>query len=124
MDTQSKLLTHYFTEYSYLLTLPKDARSISIREVHLTPSYFALRTTSGTYLLNGNWRISWPSQKLMAGTLFTYSRSYNKPEQLTAEGPLTDDVVVEVCILAQQIFDVFIIQNSLLTYLYICYKSE
>lgn len=34
----------------------------------------------------------------IAGTKFVYERNYREPERLTAEGPTTQDIVLEVSI--------------------------
>ena len=84
------------SDYHYVMRIPKNARSISISESERTPSYFALRTTSDVYLLNGDWKISWPGRSVIAGCMFDYRRPFNGPEIITSDGPTNQDLVLEV----------------------------
>ena len=93
------LMFHFITltsDYHYVMRIPKNARSISISESERTPSYFALRTASDVYLLNGNWKISWPGRSVIAGCMFDYRRPFNGPEIITSDGPTNQDLVLEV----------------------------
>lgn len=53
----------------------------------------ALKHTTGTYILNGNWTNSWPGDYEGAGTVFTYRKENgNFGEVIFAPGPLTESV--------------------------------
>lgn len=59
-------------------------------------NYLVLRDRHGKYHLNGNWKLDPEGVYNIGGTKFIYRRPYNYPESLAAEGPLLDDLVLEV----------------------------
>ena len=76
--------------------LPKAARSIRIREKSLSSNYLAVRNIFGQYFLNGHQRVAWPGKYTLGGAKFRYNRPYNEPETLQADGPLEEELVLEV----------------------------
>ncbi len=53
----------------------------------------ALRKNDGTYILNGNWAISWPGEYEGAGARFQYTRQDTRSlESIEASGPLNEPV--------------------------------
>lgn len=51
----------------------------------------ALRKTDGTFILNGDWRLSWPGVYDGAGSKFYYSRQDPKLlESIASTGPLKE----------------------------------
>lgn len=76
--------------------LPKGARSIRIREKSLSSNYLAVRNVFGQFFLNGHQRVAWPGVYVLGGAKFKYNRPYNEPETLEAEGPLEQELVLEV----------------------------
>lgn len=83
-------------EYYSVVTIPAGARSIRLLELNASSSYLAIRSVQKKYHLNGRWTIDWPGRHNIAGTVFDYSRPYNRPESLTASGPTNETLVVEV----------------------------
>ncbi|XP_045191522.2 A disintegrin and metalloproteinase with thrombospondin motifs 18-like isoform X2 [Mercenaria mercenaria] len=84
--------------YFPVTILPKSARSIRIREKSLSSNYLAVRNIFGKYFLNGHQRVAWPGTYTLAGAKFKYNRSYNVPETLEAEGPLEQELVLEILV--------------------------
>jgi len=61
----------------------------------------ALRRNDGSYILNGNWAISWPGEYEGAGSKFHYIRQDSKSlESIDAVGPLTEPI--DLLVLSQQ----------------------
>lgn len=87
---------YIFSAYFPIAVLPKTARSIKIKENALSSNYLSIRDIFGKYLLNGEHRVAWPGEYKIGGAKFYYSRPYNEPETLTCDGPLTEDLVLEV----------------------------
>ena len=92
--TFCRLISAYFP----VTILPKMARSIRIREKSLSSNYLAIRNIFGQYFLNGQQRVAWPGTYVLGGATFKYKRPYNEPETLEADGPLLEELVLEVTI--------------------------
>lgn len=84
------------TAYYAVVTVPAGARSIQLQEMHVSPSYLAVRSLASRYYLTGDWTIDWPGKFPFAGTVFDYQRSFNQPESLYAAGPTNETLVFEV----------------------------
>ncbi|KAL4234324.1 metalloendopeptidase [Mactra antiquata] len=84
--------------YFPVTILPKSARSIRIREKSLSSNYLAVRNVYGQYFLNGHQRVAWPGVYMLGGAKFKYNRPYNEPETLEAEGPLEQELVLEILV--------------------------
>ena len=68
-----------------------------VEEVGISPSnYLVLRDVYGNYKLNGNWELNKEGVYNIRGTKFVYQRAYNRPESLQADGPLREDLILEV----------------------------
>ncbi|CAL1266760.1 unnamed protein product [Larinioides sclopetarius] len=81
--------------YNDILLIPVGATSVLIQEVQPTNNYFALRNAAGVFYLNGNWRIEFPREIKIAGTIFQYERRQrNTPEVLRARGPTIEPIFV------------------------------
>ena len=78
------------------MRIPEHARNITISELHMSPSYLALRNSGGMYFLNGNWKVSWPGKSIMAGAMFDYKRPYDAPESVSSDGPINQALILEV----------------------------
>ncbi len=94
--TYSIPLNMFLSAYHLVLHLPRGARSIRVCEMEISPSYLAVRDTHNHYYLTGDWRVSWPGKYDIAGTTFNYRRPYNQPEELWADGPIQQDIYIEV----------------------------
>ena len=90
------LVSFILSAYFPVTILPKAARSIRIMEKSLSSNYLAVRNIFGTYFLNGHQRVAWPGTYKLGGAKFKYSRPYNEPETLEADGPLEEELVLEV----------------------------
>ncbi|CAC5398721.1 A disintegrin and metalloproteinase with thrombospondin motifs 5,A disintegrin and metalloproteinase with thrombospondin motifs 18,A disintegrin and metalloproteinase with thrombospondin motifs 16 [Mytilus coruscus] len=103
-NSTCRILSGEYTEqpklntYFPIAVLPKTARSIKIKENALSSNYLAIRDIFGKYLLNGEHRVAWPGEYKIGGAKFYYSRPYNEPETLTCDGPLTEDLVLEILV--------------------------
>lgn len=84
--------------YFPVTILPKMARSIRIREKSLSSNYLAIRNIFGQYFLNGQQRVAWPGTYVLGGAKFKYKRPYNEPETLEADGPLQEELVLEILV--------------------------
>lgn len=87
---------NYFLAYFPIMVLPRGARTIQIAEEALSRNYLAVRDIYGKYYLNGNWHLNSNGAYSIAGAKFIYKRSYIEPEILQSDGPLLEDVVLEV----------------------------
>ncbi|RLV87350.1 hypothetical protein DV515_00015790, partial [Chloebia gouldiae] len=90
------LTQHKANDYYAVVTVPAGARSIQLQEMHVSPSYLAVRSLASKYYLTGDWTIDWPGKFPFAGTVFDYQRSFNHPESLYAAGPTNETLVFEV----------------------------
>ncbi|XP_053402734.1 A disintegrin and metalloproteinase with thrombospondin motifs 18-like [Mercenaria mercenaria] len=104
-NSTCKIVENTFTQqprknaYVGVVYLPRGSSSINIEEAGIARSnYLALRDRHGEYHLNGNWKLDPEGVYSIAGTKFIYRRPYNLPESLVAEGPLLEDLVLEVLI--------------------------
>ncbi|XP_071822540.1 A disintegrin and metalloproteinase with thrombospondin motifs 18-like isoform X2 [Apostichopus japonicus] len=97
-DFISGTYSEQFTQNDYyeVVLIPAGARHIRVAEKAPSESYLALRNTRFQYYLTGSWMVDWPGEFHFAGTTFTYERSFQQPETLTAPGPTTEDLVVEI----------------------------
>ncbi|KAJ8303457.1 hypothetical protein KUTeg_019853 [Tegillarca granosa] len=101
-NTSCKLIQGEYSQQPQLNTyfpvaiIPKSARSIKIAEKAISSNYIAVRDIFGKYTLNGNHKVAWPGEYTLGGAKFRYNRPYNVPETLESEGPLQEDIVVEV----------------------------
>ncbi|XP_071173065.1 A disintegrin and metalloproteinase with thrombospondin motifs 16-like isoform X1 [Mytilus edulis] len=82
--------------YFPIMVLPRGARTIQIAEEALSRNYLAVRDIYGKYYLNGNWHLNSNGAYSIAGAKFIYKRSYIEPEILQSDGPLLEDVVLEI----------------------------
>lgn len=83
--------------YNDILLIPAGATNILIREVSPSNNYLAIRNLMGSYYLNGNWRIDFPSPKKFAGGIWHYERKpqgFAAPDHLTCLGPTSEAVYV------------------------------
>ncbi|GIY67868.1 papilin [Caerostris extrusa] len=88
--------------YNDILLIPVGATSILIQEQQPTNNYFALRNAAGVFYLNGGFKIEFPRDIAIAGTIFQYKRRQNNltPESLTAQGPTNEPIFVVLRILS------------------------
>lgn len=91
--TQNDLLEGY----NDVLMLPSGATNIRVRELAPSNNYLAMRSGSGQYYLNGNWRIDVPGALPFAGTVWHYDRKpqgFSAPDHITAHGPTDEPLFV------------------------------
>ncbi|XP_053553760.1 LOW QUALITY PROTEIN: papilin [Bombina bombina] len=85
--------------YSQLFTIPSGATSIHIREIVPTRNFLAIKNVRGEYYLNGYWTIEHTQALHIASTVVHYFRGAEgdlAPEALTARGPTTEPLVIEL----------------------------
>ncbi|XP_072168736.1 A disintegrin and metalloproteinase with thrombospondin motifs 18-like [Diadema setosum] len=87
---------HQLNDYYEVVRIPRGARQIHVEELASSDSYLALRNNRYTYYLTGGWTVDWPGNFKLAGTLFEYRRPYKKPEYLSARGPTSEELIVEI----------------------------
>ncbi|KAK7793464.1 hypothetical protein R5R35_011647 [Gryllus longicercus] len=87
--------------YHLIATLPRGACNVSVTELKHSRNFLALRRQDGSYVINGNWGISWSGEYEAAGTRVTYRRQdAGLLETVTAPGPLTEPL--DIMVLYQQ----------------------
>ena len=95
--TYTQMIIVFILAYVGVVYLPRGSSSIEVKEAGIARSnYLALRDRHGGYHLNGNWKLDPEGVYSIAGTKFIYRRPYNLPESLVAEGPILEDLVLEV----------------------------
>ncbi|KAM3917998.1 papilin isoform 1-T2 [Leptodactylus fuscus] len=85
--------------YSQLFTIPIGAINIQIKEVSPTRNFLAVKNARGEYYLNGYWTIEYSRALNVANTVLHYYRGSEgdlAPEVLTARGPTTEPLVIEL----------------------------
>lgn len=85
--------------YSQLFTIPIGAINIQIKEVSPTRNFLAVKNARGEYYLNGHWTIEYSRALHVANTVLHYYRGSEgdlAPEVLTARGPTTEPLVIEL----------------------------
>ncbi|KAM9294417.1 papilin [Gastrophryne carolinensis] len=85
--------------YSQLFTIPAGAVNIQIKEVTPTRNFLAVKNVRGEYYLNGHWTIEYSRALHVASTVLHYYRGSEgdlAPEVLTARGPTTEPLVIEL----------------------------
>ncbi|XP_029961195.1 A disintegrin and metalloproteinase with thrombospondin motifs 12-like [Salarias fasciatus] len=76
--------------------IPVGARDILVKEMEEAGNFLALRSAaSEEYFLNGNYIIQWNGEYEAGGTTFYYERKGNI-ENLTAPGPITEPVMLQL----------------------------
>lgn len=88
--------TSVLSGYTDVGVIPVGARDILVKEVEEAGNFLALKSESSEeYFLNGNYIIQWNGEYVAGGTTFYYERSGNM-ENLTAPGPTTQPVMLQV----------------------------
>ncbi|CAG7705866.1 unnamed protein product, partial [Allacma fusca] len=87
--------------YNMVAHIPKGACNLNITQLRKSPNYLALRTNDGSFILNGNWAISWPGEYEGAGAKFLYTRQdLQSHESIASPGPLREPI--DLLVLYQQ----------------------
>nr|DBA14302.1 TPA: hypothetical protein GDO54_005295 [Pyxicephalus adspersus] len=85
--------------YSQLFTIPTGAVNIQVKEITPTRNFLAVKNVRGEYYLNGHWTIEYSRALHVASTILHYYRGSEgdlAPEVLTARGPTTEPLVIEL----------------------------
>ena len=90
------MITYFVLDYHFVMRIPKNARNVTISESSFSQSYLALRNEAGVYVINGNWRVSWPGKYSFVGTTFLYDRPSYGPEVIHTPGPTNQQIELEV----------------------------
>lgn len=77
--------------YSYVTTVPRGACRLNITEIMSSENYIALKITNGSYIVNGEFAVSFPGTYEAAGARFLYTRA-NGLDAIFALGPLHQPV--------------------------------
>ncbi|XP_072804191.1 ADAMTS-like protein 5 isoform X2 [Vicugna pacos] len=83
-----------FAGYWNVTLIPEGARHI--RAAHRSRNHLALMGGDGRYVLNGNWAVSPPGTYEAAGTRVVYTRATGREETLSAAGPTSQDLLLQV----------------------------
>ncbi|XP_035582910.1 LOW QUALITY PROTEIN: ADAMTS-like protein 5 [Zalophus californianus] len=83
-----------FAGYWNVTLIPEGARHI--RVAHRSRNHLALIGGDGRYVLNGNWAVSPPGTYEAAGTRVVYTRAAGPEEMLSAAGPTSQDLLLQV----------------------------
>ncbi|XP_047566109.1 ADAMTS-like protein 5 isoform X4 [Lutra lutra] len=83
-----------FAGYWNVTLIPEGARHI--RVAHRSRNHLALMGGDGRYVLNGNWAVSPPGTYDAAGTRVVYTREAGPEEMLSAAGPTSQDLLLQV----------------------------
>ncbi|KAM6968189.1 thrombospondin type-1 domain-containing protein 4-like isoform 1-T1 [Aplochiton taeniatus] len=82
--------------YHKILDIPPGATAVNITERRASSNYLALRSGTGSSVVNGRWAVDPPGEYKAGGTTFTYRRprvqaegQEERGESLTAPGPTT-----------------------------------
>ena len=67
------------------------------------PLLTALKSEDGPFYINGDWTIDWPRKFSIAGTVFHYERQNDAPEIMRAIGPTSENLVVMVRTVCQDV---------------------
>ncbi|XP_014772662.1 thrombospondin type-1 domain-containing protein 4 isoform X1 [Octopus bimaculoides] len=87
--------------YNTILNLPKGACNINITETTASRNLLALKTSDGTYILNGHWRKSSPGLYKTSGTEIHYKEYAGKKcvgECIYTKGPTKDTLMLELLV--------------------------
>ncbi|OXA61246.1 thrombospondin type-1 domain-containing protein 4 isoform X2 [Folsomia candida] len=105
-DSNCRVVSGIFTRpqlpvgYSVVAHLPRGACNLNITQLRKSANRLALRKSDGTFILNGDWRLSWPGVYDGAGTKFYYARQEKLLESIASAGPLNE--AVDLMVLYQQ----------------------
>ncbi|XP_060037490.1 ADAMTS-like protein 5 isoform X5 [Erinaceus europaeus] len=86
--------TGSFAGYWNVTVIPEGARHL--RVAHRSRNNLALMAPDGHYLLNGNRAVSPPGAYEVAGTRLVYTQEASLEETLQAEGPTSQDLILQV----------------------------
>uniref|UniRef100_H2YC18 Peptidase M12B domain-containing protein n=1 Tax=Ciona savignyi TaxID=51511 RepID=H2YC18_CIOSA len=90
--------------YYDVVRIPRGARNVLITEKRCcTHSYLAARSAdnSDRYYLNGNWAVDLYGETTFAGAKWFYNRKSFQSESLSTPGPLGDDLMIQILVVAQ-----------------------
>lgn len=82
----------------------KEGKGIALKRRGKKIKFSAIRLQDGSYLLNGNYSISWSGEYKAAGTTFVYLRQGPQNlESFSAAGPLKEPIAVMVSIVIRRV---------------------
>ncbi|XP_028137005.2 ADAMTS-like protein 4 isoform X1 [Diabrotica virgifera virgifera] len=83
--------------YSLVAQLPAGACRILVQQLKHTRNFIALKNSNGSYIVNGDWKLSNSRVFQGAGTKFVYLRQdENSLETVTSPGPLANAVDIMI----------------------------
>lgn len=83
--------------YSLVTQIPAGACRILIQQLKHSRNFLALKNSNGSYIVNGDWKVSSSRVFHGAGTKFVYVRQdENSLETLTSPGPLANSVDIMI----------------------------
>ncbi|KAH0812217.1 hypothetical protein GEV33_010573 [Tenebrio molitor] len=83
--------------YSLVAQIPQGSCRILIQQLKHTRNHLALRNANGSFIVNGDWKISGPGVVEGAGTRFTYVRQDGPSfETISSPGPVANPVDIMI----------------------------
>ncbi|ODN02530.1 Thrombospondin type-1 domain-containing protein 4 [Orchesella cincta] len=87
--------------YNMVAHIPRGACNLNITEIRKSSNHLALRKKDGSFIFNGDWRLSWTGDYEGAGATFHYARQDLKTlESITSLGPIQEPI--DLMVLYQQ----------------------
>ncbi|CAL8069311.1 unnamed protein product [Orchesella dallaii] len=87
--------------YNMVAHIPRGACNLNITEIRKSSNHLALRKKDGSFIFNGDWRLSWTGDYEGAGTTFHYARQDLKTlESILSLGPIQEPI--DLMVLYQQ----------------------
>ncbi|KAJ3649706.1 hypothetical protein Zmor_021431 [Zophobas morio] len=83
--------------YSLVAQIPQGACRILVQQLKHTRNHLALKNANGSFIVNGDWKISSPGVLEGAGTRFTYVKQDGTSyETISSPGPLANPVDIMI----------------------------
>ncbi|CAK5065084.1 unnamed protein product [Meloidogyne enterolobii] len=83
--------------YHDIVSIPVGATAIHIEELRPSSNVFAIKNSTGDWLLNGNYQIQVITKNIIVGgSAFKYEKGDGGTEKLTSNGPLTEPLTISL----------------------------
>nr|CAD2205468.1 unnamed protein product [Meloidogyne enterolobii] len=83
--------------YHDIVSIPVGATAIHIEELRPSSNVFAIKNSTGDWLLNGNYQIQVITKNIIVGgSAFKYEKGDSGTEKLTSNGPLTEPLTISL----------------------------
>lgn len=89
-------------DYKEIFVIPASATNINIQELAPSSNFLALSDSSENYVLNGDYIITNPKKRIIAGAVFTYERTAFGQERIFSLGPTSIPIHVKLLLLGEK----------------------